>query len=56
MPTGSDELKSLRTKVEAEIDKDLYRLPEGAIGNPWPSDRVSRTWTCFKTGYKVLSG
>lgn len=42
MSTESDGMKNLRARVEAEIDGYVYSLPENAIGNPWPSDKVSR--------------
>jgi hypothetical protein len=41
MPNESDELKSLKARVKAEIDGYVYSLPENAIGNPWPSDKVA---------------
>lgn len=48
MTNAADELKTLRARVEAEIDAYVYSLPESAIGNPWPSNKVSRLLNEFR--------
>jgi hypothetical protein len=42
-------LAELRRKVELEIDEYVYELPEGAIGNPWPPDKVEEHLRAFRT-------
>jgi hypothetical protein len=43
------DISGLRRQVEREIDEYVYQLPEGAIGNPWPAEKVEQRLRAFRS-------
>ena len=43
------DLIALRQRVEREIDKYLYEVPEGSLGNSWTANKVEQHLRAFRS-------
>lgn len=42
------DLQALRRQIESEIDHYVYEVPSGAIGTPWPQEKVEAQLAEFR--------